>query len=73
LIRLVGLTRDVELNCEQCISLVAEFADQALADRSIPEGLKVVEHHLDVCLECREEYEALREALAGELEQEGGA
>ena len=65
LMRLVGLTKDSEINCEQCLRLVAEFAEQAVAGKSIPEGLKAVEHHLAICTECREEYEALQEALRG--------
>lgn len=65
LIRLVGLTKDAEINCEQCLALVSEFAEQALAGKSIPDGLKAVEHHLSICAECREEYEALQEALKG--------
>ncbi len=67
LVRLVRLTRDEEINCEECLSLVAEFAEHALAGKSIPEGLDAVEHHLSVCAECREEYEALRRAF-GQLE-----
>jgi hypothetical protein len=59
LMRLVGLTKDDEINCEQCLAAVAEFAEQQLAGRSISEGLKAVEHHLSICGECREEYEAL--------------
>ena len=63
LMRLIGLTKDDEINCEQCLSLVAEFADRQLAGKSIPESLKALEHHLSVCAECREEYEALQQAL----------
>lgn len=63
LMRLIGLTKDDEINCEQCLSLIAEFAEQELAGRSIPEGLEAVEHHLSICAECHEEYEALRRAL----------
>lgn len=63
LMRLIVLTRDYEINCEQCLALVAEFAEQQLAGKSIPIGLQTVEHHLSVCAECREEYEALRRAL----------
>ena len=63
LLRLVGLTNDKEINCEQCLALVAEFAEHQLAGKSAPEGLKAVEHHLSVCSECREEYEALQRAL----------
>ncbi|MEW5977454.1 MAG: hypothetical protein AB1898_16805 [Acidobacteriota bacterium] len=63
LMRLVGLTREGEINCERCLSLVAEFAEQELAGRSVSEGLKVVRHHLLICAECREEYAALQKAL----------
>jgi uncharacterized protein with PIN domain len=65
LLRLVGLTKDSEINCEQCLSLVAEFAEQELAGKSVPEGLKAVQHHLSICSECREEYESLQRALRG--------
>jgi hypothetical protein len=63
LIRLVGLTKDAEINCEECLALVAEFAEQQLAGRSIAEGLETVEQHLSICGECREEYEALQRVL----------
>ena len=63
LMRLVGLTKDSEINCEDCLSVVFEFADQQLAGKSISAGLKAVEHHLSICEECREEYDALRRTL----------
>lgn len=64
LMGLIGLTKESELTCEQCcLTLVSEFAERQLAGKSIPEGLKAVEHHLSVCADCREEYEALRQAL----------
>jgi hypothetical protein len=64
LLRAVGLTADDEINCEQCLAVVADFAEHELAGKSIPDGLKVVEHHLSTCAECCEEYEALQRALA---------
>jgi hypothetical protein len=63
LMRLVGLTKDDEIDCERCLALVAEFAERELAGRSIPIGLEAVEHHLSLCEECREEYEALLRVL----------
>lgn len=65
LLRLIGLTRESEIDCDQCLSRVAEFAEETLAGRPIPEGLEAVQHHLTLCSECREEYEALRRALEG--------
>lgn len=63
LLRQVSITKDAEINCEECLTLVAEFAEQALEGSSVAEGLRAVEHHLDICRECREEYEALQRAL----------
>ena len=63
LMRLIGLTEESEINCEQCLALVAEFAEQSLAGQSIREGLRALEHHLSICAECRDEYEALRRVL----------
>mgnify|MGYP006908362152 FL=1 len=55
LMQLIGLTDEREINCEQCLALVSEFAEQALTGRSVPEGLKAVEQNLSVCGECRDE------------------
>ena len=63
LLRLVGLTMDDEINCEQCLSLVSEFAERKLAGKSILDSLQVLEQHLSICVECREEYEALARAI----------
>jgi len=63
LLQVVGLTNEDEINCEQCLAVVADFAEHELAGKSIPDGLKVVEHHLSICAECCEEYEALQRAL----------
>lgn len=63
LLELIALTNDRELNCEECLALVSEFAEQQLAGRSVSAGLKAVEQHLSICDECREEYEALQKTL----------
>jgi len=63
LLRLVRLTRDEEIGCNQCLRRAAEFAERALEGKTVSEGLEAVEHHLRVCQDCREEYELLRKAL----------
>jgi len=68
LLRLIGLTQDVEINCDQCLSQVSEFTESKLAGKTIPEALQAVEQHLSVCVECHEEYEALQKAL-GDLDE----
>ena len=63
LIKLLSLTRDEEINCDQCLSLVAEFAEKKLGGKSLTDALKAVEQHLLVCSECREEFEILKLSL----------
>lgn len=62
-IRLAGLTRDDEIDCDQCLADIAEFTEARVAGRSLSEALLAIEQHLSVCGECREEYEALRAAI----------
>ena len=71
LLQLIELTRDSEINCEQCLALVAEFAERKLAGKPIPQAVTAVEHHLSICAECQEEYAALKQALAQLDESEG--
>lgn len=68
LLQLIRSTRDSEINCERCLTLVAEFAERQLSGQPIPEALKCLEHHLSICAECQEEYAALQRAI-GEIDE----
>ena len=63
LMRLVSLTKNKEINCEQCLSLVSEFAEHKLTGRSLSDALKTVEQHLSICTECYKEYLLLRSVI----------
>ncbi len=63
LMRLIGLTRDDEIDCDQCLMRVSEFVEQELNGKTIPDSLQVVEHHISICSECCEEYNLLKLAL----------
>ena len=63
LLRLLSITRDHELNCNECLDKMAEFAERELANKPIPDQLEAVHHHLTLCGECAEEYESLLLAL----------
>ena len=67
LIRSLSLTRSDEATCEDCLQRLAEFAEHTLAGKSVPVGLQAIEHHLILCGECREEYQALLSALEDQL------
>jgi len=63
LVSLIVRTREHEIDCDECLTRISEFAEAELAGKTIPESLKTIEHHLDICSECREEYEVLKLAL----------
>ena len=63
LMHLIGITRENELNCNECLHHVAEFAECELTGKEVPEALEAVRHHLTLCLECKEEYDELLNAL----------
>jgi predicted anti-sigma-YlaC factor YlaD len=59
----IRATRDVEIDCDACLNQVGEFAESHLNGKAVPEGLRAVEQHLSICGECREEFEALCQAI----------
>ena len=63
---MLGLTRDREFNCSECLQHVGEFAERQLKDKPVDEVVARVEQHLALCPECREEYEALMKILKSE-------
>lgn len=63
LMEMLSGTREEELTCDECLTLVSEFAEIRLAGKAIPAALEAVSHHLRYCPECRDEYEALLRAL----------
>jgi hypothetical protein len=63
LMRLVGHTEPNEVNCEECLMKVSEFAEHQLRQEPILDDLRAVEQHLAICSECREEHALLLTAL----------
>ncbi len=67
LLEMLALTEPDEVDCDGCLRHMAEFAEAKLVGKTIPEGLKCIEDHLQRCGECREEYEALLTVLGGDV------
>jgi len=63
LMRLIGHTGPHEINCEECLMKVSEFAEHEVQGKPISEALRAVDQHLAICGECREEYAMLLTAL----------
>ena len=56
-------TRPDEIGCEECFAEIDQFVELTLAGKNAAEAMPLVQDHLDRCHNCREEYQALLEAL----------
>ncbi len=65
MIRAIKDTQPDEIGCDDCFEKLHEFAEMELAGKSPDEAMPLVKDHLDRCGNCREEYEALLEAMRG--------
>ena len=59
LLRLLDLTEAQEIDCDEFLDRVAEFAERAeLSPATSPEDARLI-RHLKICPECTEEFDAL--------------
>ncbi len=65
MIRMVMMTKSEEIGCDECFENLHRFAEMELAGKSPEDAMPLVKDHLDRCGSCREEYEALLEAIKG--------
>jgi hypothetical protein len=56
-------TKDVELSCDEVHALLDQYADMANRGEDVASLLPLVHFHLDMCPDCREEYEVLSKIL----------
>lgn len=63
LMRLLCVTRDDELSCEEVYSRLDEYVDCLLSKRDVGSVRPLLEQHLGFCADCRDELEALVHAL----------
>lgn len=56
-------TRPDEIGCDECFAQLDQFAELVLAGKNAAEAMPLVQDHLDRCMDCREEFEALLRAL----------
>ena len=56
-------TREEEISCSECFELTSAFVDLESSGGNAAVELQTVKHHLDQCRACRDEYEALRDLV----------
>lgn len=64
LVAMVITVQPDEIDCEECFGRVAEYAQMQLTGGSLDQGMQAIQRHLQQCPCCRDEYQALLEALS---------
>jgi hypothetical protein len=63
MLEMLAHTQDRELTCDEVHALIDQFAEMKMRGEDPTHLMPLVQQHLDMCPDCREEYEALVEAL----------
>lgn len=61
--RQIEMTDEVEYTCDDVHRLLDEFAEAVLRGEDTARLMPLVQKHLDMCHDCREEFEALLRVL----------
>jgi hypothetical protein len=59
----IAHTREVELACDEVLALMDQFAEMVMRGEDAAQLMPLVQHHLEMCGDCREEFEALLRIL----------
>jgi hypothetical protein len=57
----VGDTQETEIDCSACLDQISEYVDLDLATGEAAMSLPHVNHHLNQCAICFDEYQVLKE------------
>lgn len=60
---MMAMTHEHELSCDEVFALLDLFAEMQQRGENPKEMLPLVQRHLDMCPECKDEYDALLIAL----------
>ena len=63
IIQMIEVTQEVELSCDDVYYLLDQYAELAVKDGNTAQLMPLVEHHIEICPDCREEFEALLRVL----------
>lgn len=68
LLRQIQATRPDEIGCNECFELLDIFADLVDAGHEAELIMPLIQHHINMCRDCREEFQALMASLAAEAD-----
>ncbi|MGW8225179.1 MAG: hypothetical protein ACWGOY_05575 [Anaerolineales bacterium] len=62
-IQMLENTQEVELSCEEVYQILDQYTELVYRQEDSAELIPLVEHHIEICPDCREEFEALLRIL----------
>jgi len=63
LMQMVDKTQEIELSCDDVYQILDQYTELVYQDENSQELMPLVEHHIEICPDCREEFEALLRIL----------
>jgi hypothetical protein len=63
MLQMIQNTQETELSCDDVHSLLDQYTEMAMRGEDAASLLPLVHFHLDMCPDCKEEYEALTRIL----------
>jgi hypothetical protein len=63
LIQMVEKTQEIELPCDDVYQILDQYTELVYRGEHAQELMPLVEHHIEICPDCREEFEALLRIL----------
>lgn len=64
--RMIDTTCEKEYSCEETFALLDEYIELSLVNKEAAALMPLVKHHIGMCTDCREEFEALLLAIEGQ-------
>ena len=65
LINMIENTQEVEFSCEDVYNILDQYTELVYRGEDSAELMPLVEHHIEICPDCKEEFEALLRILEG--------
>lgn len=63
LLTMLDRTQPTELSCDEVFAVLDQFAELAARGENVAQLMPLVKQHLEMCADCREEFEVLQSIL----------
>jgi hypothetical protein len=63
LLSALAMTQEVELSCDEVLELLDQYTELAVSGQDVAKVMPLVHHHMQMCADCHEEFEALLRIL----------